>query len=426
MGYHHTAGHRRYRFDDLRTLLAAASPARSGDALAGIAAASEAERMAARFALAEVPLSRFLDEALVPYEADEITRLIVDTHDAAAFAEIAHLTVGDFREWLLRHETDGETLARVAPGITPEMAAAVSKLMRNQELILVAARRRVVTRFRNTLGLPGRMAVRLQPNHPTDDPRGVAAAILDGLLYGCGDAVVGINQAGDSLVAITDLLRLTDTLRERFEIPTQTCVLTHVTHTLRAIEAGAGHLQGTLGELTEMAALAEGRLKLEPGRVALASLLAESIHRARQRRPGLVVDLTSEPGIPPAFADRRRLVDALTSLFAFAGQRLEGEAMTIRASYEAAHELGIRIDINTPKRPMSEVEAGIARRPFHRLSGQPGLGLDLARADGIIRLSNGRLDLQAFGEGMRFTIFLPAAAPRRVDPATADRYASPA
>ncbi|MCB1889812.1 MAG: ethanolamine ammonia-lyase subunit EutB [Rhodocyclaceae bacterium] len=239
MGYHHTAGHRRYRFDDLRTLLAAASPARSGDALAGIAAASEAERMAARFALAEVPLSRFLDEALVPYEADEITRLIVDTHDAAAFAEIAHLTVGDFREWLLRHETDGETLARVAPGITPEMAAAVSKLMRNQELILVAARRRVVTRFRNTLGLPGRMAVRLQPNHPTDDPRGVAAAILDGLLYGCGDAVVGINPAGDSLVAITDLLRLTDTLRERFEIPTQTCVLTHVTHTLRAIEAGA-------------------------------------------------------------------------------------------------------------------------------------------------------------------------------------------
>ncbi|MCB1954439.1 MAG: ethanolamine ammonia-lyase subunit EutB [Rhodocyclaceae bacterium] len=239
MGYQHVAGGHRYHFADLRAVMACASPARSGDALAGVAATSEAERMAARCALAEVPLKRFLDEALVPYEADAVTRLIIDRHDPAAFAEIAHLTVGDFREWLLRRETDDAALARVAPGITPEMAAAVSKLMRNQDLILVASRRHVVTRFRNTLGLPGRMAVRLQPNHPTDDPRGVAAAILDGLLYGCGDAVIGINPAGDSLAAITDLLVLTDTLRSRFDIPTQTCVLTHVTHTLRAIEAGA-------------------------------------------------------------------------------------------------------------------------------------------------------------------------------------------
>ncbi|MEZ4383263.1 MAG: HAMP domain-containing sensor histidine kinase [Nannocystaceae bacterium] len=195
---------------------------------------------------------------------------------------------------------------------------------------------------------------------------------------------------------------------------------------LEAIEAGADHLQETLGELAEMAALAEGRLALEPRPLALASVLAEAIQSARRRHPRLVVELTSEPGIPPVFADRRRLVAALTSLLAFASQRLEGEALTIRASYDAAHELGIRVHLSAPKRPMSEVEAGIARRPFHRLSGQPGLGLDLARADGIIRLSNGRLDLQAFGEGMRFTIDLPAAAPRRVDPALAGRYASPA
>ncbi len=239
MGYQHTAGGQRYTFADLRDLLARAGPARSGDALAGVAAATEAERMAARFALADVPLRHFLHDAVVPYERDEVTRLILDTHDAGAFAEIAHLTVGEFREWLLCLETDGEVLARVARGITPEMAAAVSKLMRNQELILVAARRRVVTRFRNTLGLPGRMAVRLQPNHPTDDPAGVAAAILDGLLYGCGDAVIGINPAGDNLAAIHELLVLTDTLRSRFDIPTQTCVLTHVTNTLRAIERGA-------------------------------------------------------------------------------------------------------------------------------------------------------------------------------------------
>lgn len=239
MAFTHTVGSRRHVFADLRTLLARASPARSGDALAGVAAASEEERMAARMALAEMPLARCLTEALVPYEDDEVTRLIVDSHDAAAFAEIASLTVGDFRNWLLREETDSATLARVAPGITPEMAAAASKLMRNQDLVAVARKCRVVTAFRGTIGLPGRLAVRLQPNHPTDDPRGIAASIVDGLLYGCGDATIGVNPAGDNLGAIVTLLKLIDDIRARYDVPTQSCVLTHVTNTLRAMEQGA-------------------------------------------------------------------------------------------------------------------------------------------------------------------------------------------
>ena len=239
MAFTHTVGTRRHVFADLRTLLAKASPARSGDALAGIAAASEEERMAARMALADMPLARCLTEALVPYEDDEVSRLIVDSHDAVAFAEISSLTVGDFRNWLLRHETDTATLARVAPGITPEMAAAVSKLMRNQDLVAVARKCRVVTRFRSSIGLPGRLAVRLQPNHPTDDPRGIAASIVDGLLYGCGDATIGVNPASDNLGAIVTLLKLIDDIRGRYEVPTQSCVLTHVTNTLRVMEQGA-------------------------------------------------------------------------------------------------------------------------------------------------------------------------------------------
>ena len=239
MAFTHTVGVRRHVFADLRTLLARASPARSGDALAGVAAASEEERMAARMALADMPLAHCLTEAVVPYEDDEVTRLIVDSHDAAAFAEIASLTVGDFRNWLLRHETDAATLARVAPGITPEMAAAVSKLMRNQDLVAVARKCCVVTRFRGTIGLPGRLSVRLQPNHPTDDPRGIAASIVDGLLYGCGDATIGVNPASDNLGAIVTLLKLIDDIRARYDVPTQSCVLTHVTNTLRAMEQGA-------------------------------------------------------------------------------------------------------------------------------------------------------------------------------------------
>ncbi|MCT7318453.1 ethanolamine ammonia-lyase subunit EutB [Ralstonia sp. CHL-2022] len=239
MHFAQTIGAQRHVFNDLKTLLAKASPARSGDYLAGLAAASEGERMAARMALADVPLSVFLNEALVPYEDDEVTRLILDRHDAQAFRPIASLTVGEFRNWLLLHETDSQTLAGVAPGITPEMAAAVSKLMRNQDLISVARKCRVVTRFRNTIGLPGRLSVRLQPNHPTDDPKGIAASIIDGLLYGCGDATIGINPAGDNLGAIVSLLQLVDELRNRYAIPTQSCVLTHVTNTLRAIDQGA-------------------------------------------------------------------------------------------------------------------------------------------------------------------------------------------
>ena len=239
MGFSASIGMRCFHFEDLRTLLAKAAPARSGDALAGVAAESELERVAARMALADLPLRHFLEEAVIPYEADEITRLIVDSHDATAFAVISSLTVGEFREYLLADETDAAPLQRLAAGITPEMAAAVSKLMRNQDLILVAAKCNVVTRFRNTLGLPGHLAVRLQPNHPTDDPRGVAASMLDGLLYGCGDAVIGINPAGDNLPSIISLLRLIDDFRVRYEVPTQSCVLTHVTNTLRAIECGA-------------------------------------------------------------------------------------------------------------------------------------------------------------------------------------------
>ena len=232
-------GGTRHRFDDLKTLLAAATPYRSGDALAGVAAESAEQRVAARYALADLPLTTFLNDLVVPYDEDEITRLIVDSHDRAAFAPIAHLTVGAFREWLLANETAGETLAAISPGVTPEMAAAVSKLMRNQDLIAVARKISVPTAFRNSLGLPGRLAVRLQPNHPTDDPRGVAASIVDGLLMGCGDAVIGINPASDSVESAHALLTLIDDLRQRLEISTQSCVLTHVTNTLELIELGA-------------------------------------------------------------------------------------------------------------------------------------------------------------------------------------------
>ena len=228
-----------YVFPDLRTLLAKASPARSGDELAGLAAASAVERVAAQHALAEVPLAQFLAEPLVPYETDEVTRLILDTHDRAAFAPVADLTVGAFRDWLLRYETDAAALTALAPGLTPEMVAAASKLMRNQDLILVAAKCEVVSRFRSTLGRRGTLAVRLQPNHPTDDPSGIAASILDGLLYGCGDACIGINPATDSPARVGELLRLIDQLITTYGIPTQSCVLAHVTTQLAALQQGA-------------------------------------------------------------------------------------------------------------------------------------------------------------------------------------------
>jgi ethanolamine ammonia-lyase large subunit len=237
--FHAQLGSASFAFDSLKTLMAKASPARSGDALAGIAAESDQQRVAAQQTLADVPLAQFLEEPLIPYEIDEVTRLIVDDHDAEAFAPIRSLTVGEFREWLLRYETTAETLADLARGLTPEMLAAVSKIMRNQDLILAASKCRVVTKFRNTIGLPGRVSIRLQPNHPTDDAAGIGASILDGLLYGCGDAVIGINPATDSVETVVRLEHMLAELIERFEIPTQSCVLAHVTTQMAAIERGA-------------------------------------------------------------------------------------------------------------------------------------------------------------------------------------------
>jgi len=236
MGYSCTIQNITYRFNSLGELLAKASPFRSGDALAGVTARSYEERVAAQMALADLPLTTFLQEAVVPYEKDEVTRLIIDTHDAAAFAPIRHMTVGEWRDWLLSDDADTLALQQLAPGITPEMAAAVSKLMRNQDLISVARKCEVVTRFRNTLGLKGRFSVRLQPNHTTDDPRGIAASIVDGLLYGSGDAVIGINPATDSPAAVVALLNMLDQLRRQFDIPTQSCVLCHVTTALQIIQ----------------------------------------------------------------------------------------------------------------------------------------------------------------------------------------------
>ncbi len=225
-------GSTRYVFASLKELLAKASPPRAGDRLAGIAAATAEENVAAKLALSDVPLKSILAQPLIPYENDDVTRLILDRHDARAFAPVSHMTVGEFREHLLSHATTADTLAALAPGITPEMAAAVSKLMRNQDLILAARKCSVVTRFRNTLGLPGTMAVRLQPNHPTDDLAGIMAVIADGLMYGCGDAVIGINPATDQPARIEAMLRMLDDIILRYEIPTQACVLCHVTTAL--------------------------------------------------------------------------------------------------------------------------------------------------------------------------------------------------
>ena len=238
MGFRTSLGSRSYVFADLKSLMAKASPLRSGDCLSGVAAATSEERIAAALILAEVPLKRFLDEPLIPYEEDEVTRVILDDHQPDAFEPISGLTVGDLRNWLLSDAVGTEDLSHIARGLTPEMVAAVSKLMRNQDLILVSAKCRVVTRFRNTLGLSGCLSVRLQPNHPTDDVRGVGASIIDGLLNGAGDAVIGVNPASDNLRETSRILLLLDKVRQKFDIPTQTCVLGHVTTTLKAIEGG--------------------------------------------------------------------------------------------------------------------------------------------------------------------------------------------
>ena len=239
MPYKYTVHQHTYTFSDLKTLLAKATPFRSGDALAGLAAETYLERVAAQMALADLPLKTFLNEVVVPYEKDEITRLIIDGHNGAAFALIAHFTVGELRDWLLSDAADTHTLSTLRTGLTPEMVAAVCKLMRNQDLISVSRKCEVVTRFRNTLGLKGRFSVRLQPNHPTDDPKGVAASIVDGLLYGSGDAVIGINPATDNPAAVNKLLQMLDNLRIKYDIPVQSCVLCHITTTLELIRANA-------------------------------------------------------------------------------------------------------------------------------------------------------------------------------------------
>ncbi|GAJ74823.1 LOW QUALITY PROTEIN: ethanolamine ammonia-lyase heavy chain [Vibrio sp. JCM 18905] len=237
--YRRQQGSKVYTFKSLADLMAKATPERSGDALAGgVCAQSAAERVVAQMALSELPLKTFLNEAVIPYESDDITRLIIDTHDLEAFKPIEHLTVGDFRNWLLSEEADGETLAKIRQGLTPEMVAAVSKIMRNQDLILVAKKCQVVTAFRNTIGLPSRLSTRLQPNHPTDSLNGIAATIFDGLMYGNGDAVIGINPATDNVPQAIKLMNLMDEI-QHYQIPTQSCVLTHVTNTIEAIEMGA-------------------------------------------------------------------------------------------------------------------------------------------------------------------------------------------
>jgi ethanolamine ammonia-lyase large subunit len=228
-----------HQFRDLKTLLAKATPGRSGDELAGIAAANDEERVTAQMALSDVPLRRFLDEQVVPYKADEVTRLILDEHDAEAFAPVSRLTVGEFRDWLLGEQATGEVLAALAPGLTPEMTAAVSKIMRLQDLVSVAAKIRVVTRFRTTVGLAGCLSTRLQPNHPTDDLKGIAASIIDGLAYASGDAVIGINPVSDNVQTVETLLRMIDRMREAFEMPVQSCVLAHVTTQMEALRRDA-------------------------------------------------------------------------------------------------------------------------------------------------------------------------------------------
>jgi len=238
MVYRHAIDATSYVFSDLRELLAKATPPRSGDRLAGIAADSAQQMIAARIALADVPLKKFLQEAVIGYEDDEVTRLIVDTHDASAFAAVSSLTVGSFRDWLLSDAATTEALQELSRGVTPEMAAAVSKLMRNQDLIQVAKKCQVTTRFRNTIGLRGRMSVRLQPNHPFDDVKGVTASVLDGILLGSGDACIGINPASDDPAVIGELVRLLDDIIARLRIPTQSCVLAHVTTTLGLIGQG--------------------------------------------------------------------------------------------------------------------------------------------------------------------------------------------
>ncbi|WP_222547509.1 ethanolamine ammonia-lyase subunit EutB [Asaia lannensis] len=282
MAYSATLAGQRFVFRDLKHVMACATPLRSGDALAGLAASNATERVAARLALADLPLGLFLSETLIPYEQDDVTRLIVDTHDPKAFAPLASMTVGAFRDRLLSHDADTVWLASIAPGVTPEMAAAVSKIMRNQDLIAVSRKIEVVTRFRNTIGQKGVLASRLQPNHPTDDLKGIAISTLDGLLYGCGDAVIGINPATDNVETGRALLDMLDTLRSDYDIPTQSCVLTHVTNTIEIINRG--------GPVDLVFQSIAGTQKANEGFGVTLDILSEAHDAAQSLRRGTIGD----------------------------------------------------------------------------------------------------------------------------------------
>ncbi len=239
MGYSATLRGQTFTFADLRDLFARANEEKSGDQLAGIGARSETERVAAKWALADVSLGEILDHPMLDPDHDDVSRLILSTYDAAVFAGIRSWTVGELRERLLDHRSTEADLIGWGAALTPEMAAAVAKLMSNKDLIIAASRFRRITRCRNTLGEEGVLAIRIQPNHPSDDLMGILFATLDGLCYGCGDAVIGINPAGDSPRTVAEILRVIDRLISRYSIPTQACVLAHITTQLAALDAGA-------------------------------------------------------------------------------------------------------------------------------------------------------------------------------------------
>jgi ethanolamine ammonia-lyase large subunit len=228
-----------FKFGSLRELFAKANEEKSGDQLAGLAARSEQERVAAKHALADVTLQEIVDNPLIPPEKDEVSRLILETHDRAEFKNISSMTVGALRELILRDETTEQELKRLHWAITPEIAAAVAKLMSNKDLVLAAAKVRVVTRCRNTMGERGVLGIRLQPNHPADDVAGILLAAFDGLLYGCGDAVIGVNPATDSVETVSAILRALERLIDGYDIPTQACCLAHISTQLAALERGA-------------------------------------------------------------------------------------------------------------------------------------------------------------------------------------------
>ncbi|MGA3104835.1 MAG: ethanolamine ammonia-lyase subunit EutB [Terriglobales bacterium] len=228
-----------FHFPDLRTLFAKANEEKSGDHLAGIAARSDRERVAAKRKLADLPLQEIVNRPLIDPDDDDVTRLILDTYDRQAFHSIASMTVGEFREFLLDDATAESQLRPIQNAIIPEIAAAVAKLMSNKDLVLAAAKIRNVTRCRNTMGERGVLGIRAQPNHPTDDIGGILLSAFEGLLYGCGDAVIGVNPATDSVETVSAILHALQRLVDAYKIPTQTCVLAHITTQLAALERGS-------------------------------------------------------------------------------------------------------------------------------------------------------------------------------------------